>query len=677
MCTSTKMDGGPKGDDPGQAGKAPRLSKSRQATKAVAEATAPPKIKNVTSWRVLTGNAIPTNLKPSPGETVPEPDWMDVMDADLDDDPQTTVPPPMSTSQLAIDQSRNCAACPDATETPIVAYRENSYYDPGWKQTKGADTWAATTAKFLSESKAARDPRVRCYRAAWNLKYMRREDALKILDANMRDDDRVLTEMSAGAAMFDCAGICGEKGKDGGGTALWISSRDLIMGDLVAQRVSWTCKDGEEKTDVWMCDLWPEELMGSAGTRIGYLCNDFYQAGTHPRTRNHLIAAALTEAIRDDAQTGSAIKVQAEKIAQDWHVAIRVVGPARQERVITSILRKGVKITWAGAETDLMISSTARTGSNSNTSAVAFNKLEQEASVQEGRRVHAYRVGAWVASDPQLQARFKSVCEEYGSIVDFGIRPSKDMRAWAWIVYVSVQDAEEALGADALSEKLSVDEFCEGTITVDLSVFKESNAYKKRESITSPVPTIQMAPPSQVSPWSTTKNINDLIIQVMTERAMTAHLESQIVQPVINQVNAVTREQADMIGNKLTSMEDRLQSTLFNLAQSVAGNGCQPQQRYEEETPRKRPARQQQAQSAPQFQQANHTQPRQERPRPRDLYDTAPSQSKQERGPEPDLIPNQDVVRRLRLMPVGEQLYQAMLVERQEEQQKERDECDI
>jgi hypothetical protein len=158
---------------------------------------------------------------------------------------------------------------------------------------------------------------------------------------------------------------------------------------------------------------------------------------------------------------------------------------------------------------------------------------------------------------------------------------------------------------------------------------------------------------------------------------MTAHLESQIVQPVVNQVNAVTREQADVIGCKMASMEKMLQSTLFDLAQSIAGNGYQPQPQYEEETPRKRPARQQLTQSAPQFQQSNHTQPRQERPRPRDLYNTPPPQSRQERESQQDLIDNKDMVRRLRGMPVGEQLYQAMLVAQQQEQQNEGDECDL
>ena len=96
-------------------------------------------------------------------------------------------------------------------------------------------------------------------------------------------------------------------------------------------------------------------------------------------------------------QTGNPTDSE-DKETREWSKMIFFTGSGPSERLAKKRLTEGVQITWEG-ETRLFQIASARGAKQAkvNKKQADYERIEAEAKLTDGRRLHIYRLGIWMA----------------------------------------------------------------------------------------------------------------------------------------------------------------------------------------------------------------------------------------------------------------------------------------
>jgi hypothetical protein len=477
----------------------------------------------------------------------------------------------------------------DALEMDFIEGDYSSNYGK-WRDSEGGREHTTRVDKHLRSATKS----TRSYKLQWDCKLVKHEDVLVLLDAELTrrfsDEAQLNRELSDNARVFDCAGVTGMRGISGGGTTVFIKSKLILAGVHFAVKL----KDKEHPDApgwLWEADIYPDTLAGRNGKPVGTVKEDFYD----PEMSRKMVNIRLTEALSQSLKELKGVRVSIRQVnhdrsrpAGDWTTDVLCyceLGSA--ERELRKQLHDGVNIKWQGKHCTLSIqgkraAQQAKTKQQDST----YSRLEAEASEEKGRRLHIYKLRADIVDDAELQRSLVEECEEYGAVLKSGTKPSRDGCAWAWIVYEDTSAAQDALGNDALEDKLCSEQFTDGTVNVEESVWEQSTIYKKKAAIESGAPTLDLSSNRTYAGAAGGKaDMSAMIKSVMIEREMRRQLASQIVEPVQQTMKEVTATQTKQLSKKLTALETKLDEILTN----QAGDFIQPRSAPVPRKARRRP----------------------------------------------------------------------------------------
>lgn len=481
------------------------------------------------------------------------------IDGGVDDDLQRVMMPPEE------DDKRQIRQAATRQEAVSIAVMEGCYDDAfaGWRGSPAH----SNAQQRLEEYEMANNNSSRAYKFCWSGKDIYREAAVSLLSMLLTgkygDKVTIDKDMTEGQRAFDCAGTAGSKGKSGGGTTVFLESNLLLLGDYHATYLA-DEKDADAddaNTWLWEADLWPDTLNGQPGRSLGTVLGEAFQIPEmNIRTRNHLLTEKVREAVKDLPVSVQVKQVNHNRQSDkgDWATDVMLTGPGPAEREARKRLFDGVQLLWQGEMREFKLASKRTAAANNRaTRETTFKRIEEEAGAEKGRRLHIYRLRTEIATDAELFKELLKECETHGTIERSGVKESRDGLAWAWIVYEDAESLIDALGADALEGRLCDDKFADGSVSVEESVWEESNLYKR--TMESKVPTLDVG---KLVPGRSYANItgdqSEAIRAVMQAREMQRQLTGSIVNPVVQQTVKKTKDNIEAAKTDIMTAIDKL-----------------------------------------------------------------------------------------------------------------------
>jgi hypothetical protein len=447
-------------------------------------------------------------------------------------------------SEAAIKKKKDDeAAAKEAAAKPkgIVAKAQLPHEDYKTLATEWRESGNASDYESLVKEVTGPGPnKFATYKIVWNGDSLSPADVLRGF-ADGTDSSMVNMEASMLAVPFACSGITGnDRGAKGGGTTIFISKSMVIKpGQIVRYRYA---PDGDAEPLHLVAELWLDPLAGLMGTKLGVIVGDFHTKVFDSKMRCYDLTRLINAVLRpkDVLLTVKSIKSDRE----GWQLYVYALGTAEGKRVVRAALKKGINIQWEEWVKPLKIIEGGRAAVDAKAE-IAKNvtaRIHQQNLDTDGRRLHVYKIIAEAAADETLKTQFTEIIEKYGAVAEWGLRPSKDGCAFAWIVYENAEDAEKAMEDDAIGTALSIDALVNpdiGYITAEMAYAADAAARRK------PVAKIVIEEKSLVS--QIPADADKWIAGILAQQATAAALIAGVVTPVLSGVGSVMKTEGKRI----------------------------------------------------------------------------------------------------------------------------------
>jgi hypothetical protein len=312
------------------------------------------------------------------------------------------------------------------------------------------------------------------YKVGWSSNAVRPQDVLEVLCAEL-GEGAIDREASGLTRVFECAGVAGQTGRNGGGMTIF-ATREIEEQRVFQRGLKYREEGGWAEVDLEV-DAWEDQLRGQRGIDLGILLGDWYDARPM-RVCNAEIARKLQEVARE-WKLEVQVSVRNTNIGQSyakkdavWVRKVYVLGAQKAQKVFDRRLRsEGRVIDYFGSRQLLKIGDQKAAQADRDRQGEELSaRRRQKIKASEGRRLHIYRLNLGLVGSERMLKELRARCAQYGEVEECGIKETRKGRpqAWAWVLYRDREGAERALEGRALSYELSSEPFSDELVVVDL-----------------------------------------------------------------------------------------------------------------------------------------------------------------------------------------------------------------
>jgi hypothetical protein len=446
----------------------------------------------------------------------------------------------------------------------VVERMSGSYADIDWHG-------SARMARYLelierNERFGRGEGKLIAYKVGWSSNAVRPQDVLEVLCAEL-GEGAIDREASGLTRVFECAGVAGQTGRNGGGMTIF-ATREIEEQRVFQRGLKYREEGGWAEVDLEV-DAWEDQLRGQRGIELGILLGDWYDARPM-RVCNAEIARKL-QGVAEEWKVQVQVSVRNVNIGKSfakgdavWVRKVYVLGGQKAQKVFDRRLRKeGRVVDYFGSRQLLKIGDQKAAQEDKNKQGAELSARRREKiRASEGRRLHIYRLNlGLVGSDMRLR-ELRAKCALYGEVEECGIKETRKGRpqAWAWVLYRDREGAERAMEGRALSYELSAEPFSDELVVVDMV---DSTDTLQRMDKQPEVVQVGSGNGSQaVGVWSDVAReqvVKRQIADMLRAQEVSKALEETIGAAIGRNVGGAMRAAEDRLGGRIGQVQDTLE----------------------------------------------------------------------------------------------------------------------
>jgi hypothetical protein len=398
----------------------------------------------------------------------------------------------------------------------------------------------------------------------WSSNAVRPQDVLEVLCAEL-GEGAIDREASGLTRVFECAGVAGQTGRNGGGMTVF-ATREIEEQRVFQRGLKYREGDGWVEINLEV-DAWEDQLRGQRGIEMGILLGDWYDARPM-RVCNSEIARKLQE-VAMEWKVEVQVSIRNVNIGQSfakkdavWVRKVFVLGAQKAQKVFDRRLRKeGRMIDYFGTRQLLKIGDQKAAQADKDRQGVELSaRRKEKIKASEGRRLHVYRLRLELAGSDRKLQEFKAKCEVFGEVEECGIKETRRGRpqAWAWVMYRDREGAERALDDRALSYLLSAEPFSDELVVVDLVDTTDTLQRMNKEP-----EVVQVGNGTQaVGVWSDAareREVQRQIADMLRAQEVSKALEETIGAAIGRSVGGAMKAAEDRLGGRIGTVQDTLE----------------------------------------------------------------------------------------------------------------------